>query len=198
MILALLLWMPRRRIEIWYGTRENQFKISEGTAVSMRAVIMVSGPNLLLCRLFSGVHFAGAASSEDLISSVRGLCCWLLLFSEEIGLQVLTMTACSRIMGELFTNSIGITILAWAVALLIMAINLSAIYEFAADHLPRSPVVLLVFLLILLFYLAFIVYLALGPVRWAADRFVRPWNDTTFTDTEHQSYWRVNHQWIHQ
>ena len=73
------------------------------------------------------------------------------------------MTASSGIMGSAFTNSLTITVLAWAVALLIMAINLSAIYDFAAQHLPRSAIVLLIFLLVVLFYVGFIFYLALGP-----------------------------------
>ena len=80
-------------------------------------------------------------------------------------LQVLTMTACTKIMGASFKNSLTITVLAWAVALLIMAINLSAIYDFAMEHLPRSTIVLLVFLLVVLFYICFIFYLALGPER---------------------------------
>lgn len=79
------------------------------------------------------------------------------------------MTACTKIMGASFTNSLTITILAWAVAILIMAINLSAFYDFAVEHLPRSTIVLLVFLLVVLFYIGFIFYLALGPERYAFD-----------------------------
>ena len=70
-------------------------------------------------------------------------------------------------MGSAFRNPLSITIIAWAVALLIMAINLSAIYDFAAEHLPRSTFVFLIFLLIVLFYIGFICYLALGPARQA-------------------------------
>lgn len=75
------------------------------------------------------------------------------------------MTASSTIMGSKFRNSATVTSVAWAVALLIMAINLSAIYDFAIQHLPRATIVFLVFLLVVLFYVALICYLALGPDR---------------------------------
>ena len=76
------------------------------------------------------------------------------------------MTASSRIMGREFTNSPYTTGVAWAVALLIMAINLSAIYDFALQHLPRLVPVYALFLLAVLIYLGLIIFLALGPDRY--------------------------------
>ena len=68
-------------------------------------------------------------------------------------------------MGPDFQNALPISFLAWAVGLLIMVINLSAIYDFALQHLPSVVGVYIVFALLVLAYLVFIFYLALGPDR---------------------------------
>lgn len=75
------------------------------------------------------------------------------------------MTASSSLMGPAFRNAVPISLLAWAVGLLIMVINLSAIYDFALQHLPSLVSVYVLFALVVAAYLAFISYLALGPDR---------------------------------
>lgn len=75
------------------------------------------------------------------------------------------MTASASIMGPEFKNSGTISVLAWGVALLIMAINLSAIYDFADKAAPFSLPALVLLILLLAVYLGLICYLALGPDR---------------------------------
>lgn len=75
------------------------------------------------------------------------------------------MTASAKLMGAEFSNPVSVSLLAWAVGLLIMAINLSAIYDFALQHLPALAIAYLLFVLAVAAYIGFVCYLALGPDR---------------------------------
>jgi Mn2+/Fe2+ NRAMP family transporter len=148
------------------GTYTGQFVMSGFLDIRMSLWVRITVTRLIaiLPTLLVAVTYRNSKGTElDVLNE------WLnVLNSVQLPfalVPVLTMTASSKIMGTQFSNSATITTLAWAVALLIMAINLSAIYDFALQHLPRATIVFLVFLLVVLFYIALICYLALGPER---------------------------------
>ena len=78
-------------------------------------------------------------------------------------LQVLTFASSRAIMGE-FANSTPVAVVAWAITLLVVAINFTAVYEVAFEAVVADPWVTGTALLVtVLLYMAFVAYLLAGP-----------------------------------
>ena len=73
-------------------------------------------------------------------------------------------------MGEAFVNSRAITAVAWVISGLVIAVNAWLTYLAAAEHLSESPLSIAGLCVGVAAYLGFVVYLILGPERFAAWR----------------------------
>lgn len=82
-----------------------------------------------------------------------------------LSLQVLTMTNSSKIVGKAFKNQTWLSVVSTLCAILLMAINMVAIFDFAQEHVLHSTIVTGLFALLVLFWLGLIFYLTLGPAR---------------------------------
>ena len=77
------------------------------------------------------------------------------------------MTSSERIMGSAFVNHWLTSTVGWTIAVGILAINASDVYEFACNHVAGRDWVLGLLIIAVLLYLAFVLYLTIGPKRWA-------------------------------
>ena len=85
---------------------------------------------------------------------------------ESVGVvQVLAMTSSERIMGAAFVNHWATSAAGWSIAVGILAINASDVYEFAANEVAGRKWVLGVLIAAVVLYLTFVMYLAVGPSR---------------------------------
>ena len=75
------------------------------------------------------------------------------------------MTNSTKIVGKEFKNKHWLSIVSTLCALLLMAINVVAIFDFAQQHVLHRTVVTVLFALLVLGWLALIFYLTLGPDR---------------------------------
>ena len=69
-------------------------------------------------------------------------------------------------MGAAFVNHWGTSAIGWAIAVFILAVNACDVYEFAHNEISGNSWMLVLFLLAVALYLAFVLYLAIGPKRW--------------------------------
>ena len=74
------------------------------------------------------------------------------------------MTSSERIMGSAFVNHWLTSTVGWTIAVGILAINASDVYEFAGNHVAGRGVMTLLVLAVAL-YLLFVLYLTVGPKR---------------------------------
>ena len=75
------------------------------------------------------------------------------------------MTNSSKIVGTAFKNKRWLSVVSTAAAVLLMAINVIAIFDFAKQHVLQHTVVTGLFALLVLGWLGLIFYLTLGPDR---------------------------------
>ena len=80
-------------------------------------------------------------------------------------MQVLAMTSSQRIMGAAFVNSKATSSIGWAIAVGILAINASDVYEFASNEVAGRSGLLIALVVAVLLYLSFVLYLTIGPKR---------------------------------
>jgi uncharacterized membrane-anchored protein len=83
-------------------------------------------------------------------------------------LQLLMLTSSEAVMGRCFRNSVLTMVAAWAVAVAIMSINGSLLYDFMVKELPVHWAARTVFLSGVALYLCLVIYFAMGPQRCAS------------------------------
>ena len=81
-------------------------------------------------------------------------------------LQVLAMTSSERIMGAAFVNHWMTSTIGWTIAVGILAINASDVYEFASNEAAGRHWVLGLLMATVALYLTFVLYLTIGPNRY--------------------------------
>ena len=81
-------------------------------------------------------------------------------------LQVLAMTSSERIMGAAFVNHWMTSTIGWTIAAGILAINASDVYEFASNEVAGRHWMLGLLIATVALYLTFVLYLAVGPIRY--------------------------------
>jgi len=81
-------------------------------------------------------------------------------------LQVLAMTSSERIMGAAFVNHWMTSTIGWTIAVGILAINASDVYEFASNEVAGRHWVLGLLIATVALYLTFVLYLTIGPIRY--------------------------------
>lgn len=84
------------------------------------------------------------------------------------GAQLLMLTSSGAVMGAAFRNGRAMTIVAWAIAAAIMAINGTLLWELLLKELPAHWAARTGFLACVALYLGLVLYFALGPHRRAA------------------------------
>lgn len=98
--------------------------------------------------------------------------------------QVLIFTSSRNIMGE-FVNSWTSAIACWAIAAVVMGINLLALYEVAAEAVVADPWVTGVAVgVVLLLYFWLVGYLVMGPQSSLGERIWGPWKRVTGADDD--------------
>lgn len=88
--------------------------------------------------------------------------------TDELLMQVLAMTSSERIMGAAFVNHWLTSAVGWTIAVGILAINASDVYEFASHEVAGRPWVLGLLIAAVALYLMFVAYLTIGPLRYGA------------------------------
>ena len=77
------------------------------------------------------------------------------------------MTSSTRIMGAAFVNHWITTAVGWTIAVGILAINASDVYDFASSEVAGRSWVMVLLTVTVLLYVSFVLYLAIGPDRYA-------------------------------
>ena len=72
------------------------------------------------------------------------------------------MTSSERIMGSAFVNHWLTSTVGWTIAVGILAINASDVYEFASNHVEGRDWVLGLLIIAVALYLAFVLYINIG------------------------------------
>lgn len=79
------------------------------------------------------------------------------------------MTSSKRIMGAAFVNHWITSAVGWTIAVGILAINASDVYAFASSEVAGRSWVMVVLIVAVLLYISFVLYLTIGPDRYALD-----------------------------
>ncbi|DBA97780.1 hypothetical protein WJX82_010819 [Trebouxia sp. C0006] len=80
-------------------------------------------------------------------------------------IPVLAMTSSERIMGAAFVNHWMTSTIGWTIAVGILTINASDVYEFASNEVAGRHWVLGLLIATVAVYLTFVLYLTVGPIR---------------------------------
>ena len=76
------------------------------------------------------------------------------------------MTSSERIMGAAFVNHWMTSTIGWTIAVGILTINASDVYEFASNEVAGRHWVLGLLIATVALYLTFVLYLTVGPIRY--------------------------------
>lgn len=79
--------------------------------------------------------------------------------------QLLMLTSSEAIMGPCFANRVSTKVATWAVAIAILSINGSLLYDFGVKELPTHWTARIGFIAGILFYVGLVVYFGIGPHR---------------------------------
>ena len=72
-------------------------------------------------------------------------------------------------MGAAFVNHWVTSAVGWTIAASILAINASDVYGFASSEVAGRSWVMVVLIVAVLLYISFVLYLTIGPDRYALD-----------------------------
>lgn len=79
------------------------------------------------------------------------------------------MTSSKRIMGAAFVNHGITTAVGWTIAVGILAINASDVYNFTSSEVAGRSWVMVLLIVTVLLYISFVLYLIIGPDRYALN-----------------------------
>ncbi|GFR45519.1 hypothetical protein Agub_g6911, partial [Astrephomene gubernaculifera] len=150
------------------GTYTGQFvmggyldlKVSPWARVALTRAVAIA-PTLVVALLCGTGAGGGGSNKLDQLNQALNLLQSIQLPFALV--PVLTFTSSRAIMGE-FANSLPLTLLCWAIAGVVVMINMLAVYEVAYEAVVADPWVSgLVLAVLVVLYLALVGYLVFGP-----------------------------------